>query len=117
MRDRLRHHILLAALMATAACSSTGPSGLSPYFAYTVAPMNGGSVFFTGESASWHATVASTGSGRFLLTFGRPDQQGPINFDGVAFAASAHGSAVRSLPKADTVIVGAFPAETLIADN
>ena len=103
-------------LAFTLACSdAAGPPGLTPHFAYTVAPVNGGSVFFTGQSAIWYAGPHEQ-SGHFFLALSGSDHAGPINFACPVFNAGADGARFRSLVVPDTIPVGTFAAETVLAD-
>ena len=105
-----------ALLALTLACSdAAGPAGLTPHFAYTVAPINGGSVFFTGPSAVWYAGPHDQ-SGSFFMALTGADKPGPINFDCPLFNAGAAGPRFRSPIVPDTIRVGAFAAETTLAD-
>jgi hypothetical protein len=102
-------------VFALACSNATAPSPLTPYFAYTVAPVNGGSVFFTGRSAIWYA-VPHNQSGYFFLALTGSDQNGPINFDCPLFNWGASGPRFRSLLAPDTIYVGTFAAETVLAN-
>src|SRR6266513_2859959 len=110
-------YLLVLLAFALDCSNAAAPSPFSPHFGYTVAPINGGSVFFTGRSAIWYASPNDyDSSGYFFLALSGSDQPGPVTFDCPVFNAGASGPQFRALRVPDTIRVGAFGAETLLAD-
>jgi hypothetical protein len=107
MPPRLFRILLLSVVLG---CNQTEPRSeleLQSHYAYSVAPLDGTSVLFTGEYAIWrsyrHAVSTPAESGEFHLLLLQPHEMGVLGFSAPQVGIVAQGPRFSPVSVSDTI--------------
>jgi hypothetical protein len=100
-------------------CDQTGPreSDLQSHYAYSVAPLNGSSLLFTGDYAVWRSYRRAVGtpleSGEFHLLLLLPNEPGVLGFSAPHLGIVAQGPRFSPARADDTIPLTASLIDTV----
>lgn len=99
-------------------CGGTEPGPeLQSHFAYTVAPLEGTSLLFTGEQALWRSYRRNVGtpveSGEFHVILGRADEPGVLGFSSPQLGIVAQGPRFSPVGESDTIGLTSSSGDTV----
>jgi hypothetical protein len=117
MPPRLCRALLLGVLLG---CNQTEPTPefeLQSHYAYSVAPLDGSSVLFTGEYAIWRSYRRSVStpseSGEFHLLLQQPNEMGVLGFSVPQLGIVAKGPQFSPVSVSDTIHLTSSEVDTV----